>query len=106
MHRVDFDDMPVSDIMRRWPATIAVFIELEFNCIGCPIGPFHTLAEAAEEHGLPLPILNERINQAINGTATSADLAPGHRRSRECDADRATAASAVRPPPGLQPPRR
>lgn len=75
MHRIDFDDMPVSDIMRRWPATIAVFIDLELNCIGCPIGPFHTLADAAHEHGVALAALNAGINDAIAGEATAAGRA-------------------------------
>src|SRR6218665_1772376 len=45
-----FIEMPVSEIMRRWPATIGVFIDLGMHCVGCPIGMFHTLMEAADEH--------------------------------------------------------
>jgi hybrid cluster-associated redox disulfide protein len=42
--------MPVDEIMRRWPATIRVMIRNEMLCIGCPIGIFHTVADAAAAH--------------------------------------------------------
>jgi hybrid cluster-associated redox disulfide protein len=73
MHRIDFDDMPVSDNMRRWPVTIAVFIDLELNCVGCPIGPFHTLADAADEHGVALAELSATINDAIARSSARAE---------------------------------
>jgi hybrid cluster-associated redox disulfide protein len=44
--------LPVDDIMRRWPRTIRVFLELKLACVGCPIGVFHTVDDAAAEHGL------------------------------------------------------
>jgi hybrid cluster-associated redox disulfide protein len=43
-------DMPVDEIMRRWPATIRVMIRHRMLCIGCPIGIFHTVADAAAAH--------------------------------------------------------
>mgnify|MGYP003656415120 CR=1 FL=1 len=43
-------DMPVDEIMRRWPATIRVMIRHRMLCIGCPVGPFHTVADAAAAH--------------------------------------------------------
>ena len=65
MNGIDLDDMTVSDIMRRWPSTIAVFLELELDCVGCPIGPLHTLEDAAQEHALPVAVLNDRVRKAI-----------------------------------------
>ncbi len=43
-------DMPVDEIMRRWPATIRVMIRYQMLCIGCPFGIFHTVADAAAAH--------------------------------------------------------
>jgi hybrid cluster-associated redox disulfide protein len=40
----------VDDVMRRWPATIRVFIDFRMRCVGCPIACFHTVADAAREH--------------------------------------------------------
>ena len=45
-------DLPVNEIMRRWPATIRVMIRHRMLCIGCPVGPFHTVADAAAAHAL------------------------------------------------------
>lgn len=45
-------DMPVDEIMRRWPATIRVMIRNGMLCIGCPIGSFHTVAEACLAHAV------------------------------------------------------
>jgi len=45
-------NLSVDEIMRRWPATIRVFLEFRMGCVGCPIGGFHTLTDACEEHGV------------------------------------------------------
>lgn len=42
--------MTVDGIMRRWPATISVMIRNKMLCIGCPVGIFHTVAEACDAH--------------------------------------------------------
>jgi hybrid cluster-associated redox disulfide protein len=47
-------DMSLSEIMARWPPTIRVFIDRRMHCVGCPIAPFHTVVEAAAEHGQDL----------------------------------------------------
>lgn len=41
----------VDDIMRRWPATIRVFLGHRMRCVGCPIAGFHTVEDACREHG-------------------------------------------------------
>ena len=43
-------DMTVDEIMRRWPSTIRVMIRNHMLCIGCPIGVFHTVADACQAH--------------------------------------------------------
>jgi hybrid cluster-associated redox disulfide protein len=58
-------DISVSEIMRRWPGTIRVFLDLHLYCVGCPIGVFHTLADAADEHGIERSLLETRIGEAI-----------------------------------------
>ncbi|MES0029408.1 DUF1858 domain-containing protein [Mesorhizobium sp. M0074] len=42
--------MVVDEIMRKWPATVAVVLRYRMLCVGCPIGTFHTVAEACREH--------------------------------------------------------
>jgi hybrid cluster-associated redox disulfide protein len=41
----------VDDIMRRWPATLRVFLDRKMHCVGCPIACFHTVDDACREHG-------------------------------------------------------
>ncbi|QND65291.1 DUF1858 domain-containing protein [Mesorhizobium loti] len=43
-------DTVVDEIMRKWPATVAVVLRYKMLCVGCPIGTFHTVAEACREH--------------------------------------------------------
>jgi hybrid cluster-associated redox disulfide protein len=41
----------VGDVMRRWPATIRVFLDFRMGCVGCPIAGFHDIGDACREHG-------------------------------------------------------
>jgi hybrid cluster-associated redox disulfide protein len=45
-------DMPVEEVMRRFPGTIAVFLRHRMHCVGCAVGPFHNVADASREYGL------------------------------------------------------
>ena len=76
-----FIDLPVSEIMHRWPSTIGVFIDLKMHCIGCPIGVFHTLLEAAEEHRIGFEKLVAEVSAAIDGDARAGPVRARHRSS-------------------------
>jgi hybrid cluster-associated redox disulfide protein len=43
-------DMTVDEVMRRWPATIRVFLDFNMGCVGCPIAAFHSVDDACREH--------------------------------------------------------
>jgi len=43
-------DMLIDDVMRIWPRTISVLMRRRMLCIGCPIGVFHTVADACRAH--------------------------------------------------------
>jgi hybrid cluster-associated redox disulfide protein len=45
-------DLALSDLMTRWPATIGVFLSHRMLCVGCMIGPFHTIVDACDEYHL------------------------------------------------------
>lgn len=74
-HRSGLEDLSVKEIMDRWPRTASAFIARRMHCVGCPIGPFHTLADAAMEHQLDAAELLEVVQQEVR-----ADQAPGRRR--------------------------
>ena len=65
MKNHELSDTPVSEIMHRWPCTLRVFIDRHLHCIGCPIGDFHTLSDAAIEHGLSAGDLCVEVAAAI-----------------------------------------
>lgn len=70
------EDLSVKEIMDRWPRTAATFIAHRMHCVGCPIGPFHTLADAAAEHHLDPDALLDKVRLAVK-----ADRAPPRRQS-------------------------
>jgi hybrid cluster-associated redox disulfide protein len=57
-------NLPVEDVMRRWPATIAVFVRRRMFCVGCAFGPFHSIADSSAEYGIPLAELMEELEAA------------------------------------------
>jgi hybrid cluster-associated redox disulfide protein len=63
MRRNHLEDMSVKEIMDRWPSTVPLFIRNGLKCPGCPIGPFHTLDDAAREHDRELTELIEKVQK-------------------------------------------
>jgi hybrid cluster-associated redox disulfide protein len=72
--------MTVDEIMRRWPATIRPFIQNRMLCIGCPIGIFHTVKDACEEHGVEEASFWRELLAAMRA-GEQADASPAFRHS-------------------------
>ena len=66
-------DMLVDDVMRRWPGTIRAFLDARFLCVGCPIGCFHTVADACREHRPDLAAFLAALNAALGEAPALAD---------------------------------
>ena len=60
------DDMTVDEVTRRWPATIRVFLRHGMLCVGCPIAAFHTISDAAREHGVDEAALRQELESAAS----------------------------------------
>ena len=80
MRNADIVDLSVAEIMSRWPSTIRPFIDRRMHCVGCPIAPFHTLSDAAEEHSLLLVGLVADIELQVEQERLRDNQASGHRR--------------------------
>lgn len=65
MRKSDLLDLSIGEIMGRWPSTIRLVIEHHMHCVGCPISPFHTLVDAAKEHGLPVDTLVAEVAAVV-----------------------------------------
>jgi len=60
-------DMTVDEVMRRWPATIRVFLDFNMGCVGCPIAAFHSVDDACREHKVDRAFL-----QALRAAAVAS----------------------------------
>lgn len=73
-------DLPLADIMRRWPATVPVFIAHRMLCVGCVIGPFHSIDDACAEYGIDPDALLAELHAAVRIAAGPAGQAGGAER--------------------------
>lgn len=55
----------VDDVMRRWPATIRVFLKYRMHCVGCPITCFHTVSDACREHNVDQAEFLDELNASV-----------------------------------------
>src|SRR5690606_15039957 len=99
-------EMTVSEILRRWPSTLSVFIDLHMHCIGCPIAIFHTPSDAAAEHGIPLDLLLAELDAAIEGSRVRQARTAAPHQSGTVGAVRGSRASAAPRAPVPRAPKR
>jgi hybrid cluster-associated redox disulfide protein len=59
----------VDEIMTAFPMTIAVFLRRRMSCIGCLMGPFHTVADAAKEYGIDARELLDELQRAARASS-------------------------------------
>ena len=59
-------DTPLSDLMASNPETIAVFQRYDMLCVGCLIGPFHTISDACLEHEVDEAEFEAALEAAIS----------------------------------------
>ena len=58
-------DLTVDHLMRDRPEAVAVFVRRRMLCVGCPIGPFHTLADACRAYSLDQAEFRSELAAAI-----------------------------------------
>jgi len=61
-------DLLLPELMTRWPETIGVFLRHKMLCVGCMIGPFHTVADACEEYGVDEGAFRRELVAAVRAT--------------------------------------
>lgn len=52
-------------VLTQWPRTARVFYQFKMACVGCPLAPYYTVAEAANIYRLPLDTLLGEILSVI-----------------------------------------
>jgi hybrid cluster-associated redox disulfide protein len=51
----------VQELLTEWPALSRVFVRHRMACVGCALGNFDTLADAARNYSLPVQALLDEI---------------------------------------------
>jgi hybrid cluster-associated redox disulfide protein len=67
---IDDPDLPLATLFRKWPGTARVFFAQRTACVGCPIAPFHTVADACAEYRLDEGRLRAALRAVAAGAAT------------------------------------
>ncbi|WP_367615131.1 DUF1858 domain-containing protein [Rhodoplanes serenus] len=80
-------DRLVVEVMRETPATVRVFLDHRMRCVGCPIGPFHTVADACREHGIDPVRFIAALRAAAAAPARGVPLRGPRPRPRQPAAD-------------------
>ncbi|MDY6874781.1 MAG: DUF1858 domain-containing protein [Chloroflexota bacterium] len=58
-------DMPIGDVVRKYPTTINVFMKHGLGCVGCAVARFENIREGAQVHGINVDALIKDLNQSI-----------------------------------------
>lgn len=62
-------DMPIGEIVQRYPETIRVFLGFGLMCIGCAAARFENLEQGAKAHGIDVDALQKALNEAVEQKA-------------------------------------
>jgi hybrid cluster-associated redox disulfide protein len=62
---LDDPDMALDTLMTLWPETITVFLRHRMLCVGCMVGPFHTVIDACREYNLDEWVFRAELQAAI-----------------------------------------
>ncbi|MFA4931099.1 MAG: DUF1858 domain-containing protein [Patescibacteria group bacterium] len=58
--------MKIAEVVEKYPATKAVFLDIGLACIGCVAAEFESLEEGLMAHGLEVDEVIEKLNEAAN----------------------------------------
>ena len=58
-------DMPIGDVVQKYPQTIEVFLRHGLMCFGCAIARFENVEQGAMAHGIDVDALMKDLNAAV-----------------------------------------
>jgi hybrid cluster-associated redox disulfide protein len=56
-------DMPIGEVVARYPRTIHVFMRHGLRCVGCAVAQFENIRQGAESHGINVDALMKDLNE-------------------------------------------
>jgi hybrid cluster-associated redox disulfide protein len=57
--------MPIGDVVQRYPQTVEVFLRHGLMCFGCAIARFENVEQGAAAHGIDIDALIQDLNAAV-----------------------------------------
>lgn len=58
-------NMPINDILKRYPEALKVFEQYGLGCAGCQAALFENIEQGASIHGIEPDVLVDAINRVI-----------------------------------------
>ncbi len=58
-------DMPIGEVVRKYPNTIKIFLQHGLMCVGCAVARFENIEQGAAAHGIDADALIQDLNQAV-----------------------------------------
>ena len=74
--RPDDPDLPLADLMTRWPQTVPVFVRHRMLCVGCLVSPFHTVIDACAEYHLDEEAFMKELMLAVDADYDDEKIKP------------------------------
>jgi hybrid cluster-associated redox disulfide protein len=58
-------EMPIGEVVQKYPQTIEVFLRHGLMCFGCAIARFENIEQGAIAHGINVEALMKDLNTAV-----------------------------------------
>ena len=58
-------DMPIGQVVEKYPQTVEVFLRHGLMCFGCAVAHFENLEQGATAHGINVDLLVKDLNTAV-----------------------------------------
>jgi hybrid cluster-associated redox disulfide protein len=58
-------NMPIGEVVQKYPQTIEVFLKHGLMCFGCAIARFENVEQGAMAHGIDVDSLMQDLNAAV-----------------------------------------
>ena len=64
-------DMPIGEVVEKYPQTVEVFLRHGLMCFGCAVARFENLEQGAMAHGISVELLLKDLNAAVPQASAS-----------------------------------
>jgi hybrid cluster-associated redox disulfide protein len=58
-------NLPIGEVVQKYPETIPVFLEHGLMCFGCAVARFENIEQGAIAHGIDVDALIKDLNAAV-----------------------------------------